>query len=269
MTTGFLHDNRGIGIRHHQLILPSVICSTHVARRIANEVGAVSFAHQHGCAIIGDDVAGIDDFFADLAAHPNVSSVLIVGLGCETTQGQELAGRLVAQNPSTMYQIIQESGGVEGTVAAGVKVAQLLNDQFPAVTADLKVITVGLDLSTKSDYSQELEQGIQALGMKVISAEHAGSSIDNFSALMRARAQIIISFPAEDQPASGFPLIPVINASSTSALHLATSRDFDLPHGAAISIVLETLQKTIKGAPTRAEINKVGEIRAPRLVRSV
>ena len=53
---GFDHGNRGAGIRNHQLILPTVVCSTHVSRRIATEVGAVTFAHQHGCGIIGDDV---------------------------------------------------------------------------------------------------------------------------------------------------------------------------------------------------------------------
>ncbi|MEY4290394.1 MAG: hypothetical protein RL130_336, partial [Actinomycetota bacterium] len=39
---GFDHGNRGAGIRNHQLILPTVVCSTHVSRRIATEVGAVT-----------------------------------------------------------------------------------------------------------------------------------------------------------------------------------------------------------------------------------
>jgi altronate dehydratase len=34
---GFDHGNRGIGIRNHQLILPSVVCSTRVSSRIAKE----------------------------------------------------------------------------------------------------------------------------------------------------------------------------------------------------------------------------------------
>ena len=134
---GFDHGNRGVGIRHHQLILPSVVCSTHVSRRIANEVGAVTFAHQHGCGIIGDDVAGIDNFFVALADHPNVQSVLAVGLGCETIQSQELAAKLLARNVSTQYRIIQESGGVEGTVAAGVAAAQELRAQYPERTVAL------------------------------------------------------------------------------------------------------------------------------------
>jgi len=56
--TGFNHPGRGVGIRDHQLILPSVVCSTHISRKIASQVGAITFAHQNGCGIIGQDVSG-------------------------------------------------------------------------------------------------------------------------------------------------------------------------------------------------------------------
>jgi altronate dehydratase large subunit len=121
---GFQHEGRGVGIRHHQLILPSVVCSTVVSRRIAQEVGGITFAHQHGCAIIGVDVSGIDDFFIALASHPNVGSVLVVGLGCETTQGNELTEKITKLTKSSEYLVIQESGGVEGTFANGAAAAR-------------------------------------------------------------------------------------------------------------------------------------------------
>ncbi|MBC7464302.1 MAG: UxaA family hydrolase [Actinobacteria bacterium] len=258
-----------MGIRHHQLILPSVVCSTHVARRIANQVGALTFAHQHGCGIIGEDVAGIDDFFADLAGHPNVSSVLIVGLGCETIQAQELATKLFAVNPSTKFQIIQESGGVEATVIAGVEAARNLDLQFPKIETGSAKFKVGLDLPQEDAFSKELASSISGLGLDVIVATHSAASIDNFSDFMRVGTHVIVSRPSGNQPASGFPLIPVINISSGSGLHRATTQDFDLGHDADIPIILQTLISTIEGTLTKAEMNKMGEIRAPRRVRSV
>jgi altronate dehydratase len=269
MISGYLHDNRGVGIRHHQLILPSVVCSTHVARRIANEVGAVTFAHQHGCGIIGEDVQGIDDFFADLANHPNVSSVLIVGLGCETIQGQELGARLVAQNQSTRYQIIQETGGVENTVLSGVKSALSLNRENPKVVGTTHSLIVGLDIEEETDFTNQLQDSMRNIGMITVPVVHKNSSIDGFSHLMSKKAQLIISFPNGNQPASGFPLIPVLNVSSKSALHLATVEDFDLSSEDTIETFLNALHQTIQGTPTKSELNNVGEIRAPRLVRSV
>ena len=111
--TGFAHKGRGVGIRDHQLILPSVVCSTHVSRKIANEVGAITFAHQNGCGIIGIDVPGVDNFFIELANHPNVQSVLVVSLGCETIQGPELL--LKINQELSRLLVIQESGGATGT----------------------------------------------------------------------------------------------------------------------------------------------------------
>ena len=41
--------------RRHLLVLPSVVCATRVAADIAEELGAVTITHQHGCSQVGDD----------------------------------------------------------------------------------------------------------------------------------------------------------------------------------------------------------------------
>jgi len=253
---GFAHGNRGAGIRNHQLILPSVICSTHVARKIATEVNGVTFAHQHGCAIIGDDVAGIDNFFIQLADHPNVNSVLVIALGCETIQGQELAAKLLKSNESTQYRIIQESGGVEGTVAAGVKAAQELNDSFKPASVDIASLRIGIDVGRKSPIVDELQKVLIGAGHTVV-------------LLAQEKAQLIISLPSENQPTSGFPLIPVINVASGGALHQAIRADFDIDESTLLGGILELVQSVASGAQTVSERNNSGEIRAPRVVRSV
>ena len=266
---GFDHGNRGVGIRHHQLILPSVVCSTHVSRRIANEVGAVTFAHQHGCGIIGDDVAGIDNFFVALADHPNVQSVLAVGLGCETIQSQELAAKLLARNVSTQYRIIQESGGVEGTVAAGVAAAQDLRAQYPERTVALSSLTIGIEVGRTVAQLDELEKLLKSEGCSVVTVRSEGSSAEAFSRLAEAKAHLIISFPDDNQPASGFPLIPVINVAGKGVLHQAIAGDFDCQEMNLLTEILALMNKVVAGSQTIAEKNRSGEIRAPRVVRSV
>lgn len=268
-TKGFNHGNRGVGIRNHQLILPSVVCSTHVARRIAQSVHAVTFAHQHGCGIIGEDVSGIDNFFIDLADHPNVHSVLIVGLGCETIQGQELAAKLESRNKSTKYQIIQESGGVEGTVAAGVKSAQDLSAEFSQVQAELTTIRVGIDIGRDISITEKLVKILEDEGFETKFSFSDSSSAQSFSQLAREKCHLILSFPDSLQPASGFPLIPVINVAGSSPLHVATRSDFDLDESSVIDSVLDLIHSVVQGTQTISEKNNSGEIRAPRSVRSV
>ncbi|CAB4343094.1 unannotated protein [freshwater metagenome] len=248
------------GIRSHQLILPSVVCSTHVSRRIAQEVGGVTFAHQHGCAIIGVDVAGIDNFFIDLASHPNVASVLVVALGCETIQGNELAEKIVTRNPATKYLVIQESAGVDDAVSKGVVAANSLASRFPEPRHAEDPIVVGI---SSQGNAGELVAFLQAEGL------HTVESSEGFSALMSAKVHLIVSFTDSMQPPTGFPLIPVINIASDSELHLAFSQEFDLSHDASHQEIAAKISTVARGEQTKSEANSSGEIVAPRLVRSV
>ena len=172
--TGFSHKGRGVGVRDHQLILPSVVCSTHVSRKIANEVGAITFAHQNGCGIIGIDVPGVDNFFIDLANHPNVQSVLVVSLGCETIQGPELLPKI--NRELSRLLVIQESGGASGTYESGVRQAKQLRDNFKSEKARLDKLIVGLDLSRDTPHLSALKTGLTAAGSEVVvESEHSVS----------------------------------------------------------------------------------------------
>ena len=265
--TGFAHKGRGVGVRDHQLILPSVVCSTHVSRKIANEVGAITFAHQNGCGIIGIDVPGVDNFFIDLANHPNVQSVLVVSLGCETIQGPELLPKI--NRELSRLLVIQESGGASGTYESGVTQAKQLRDNFKSEKAALDKLIVGLDLSRDIPALSAIKTALTNAGFElVVENEHAVSE-HNLSKLMSAKAQVVLSFPNENQPPTGFPLIPVINIASTSPLHMALASEFDLAEGAKVEEIIEMVNAVANGQKTKSELSGIGEIVAPRSVRSV
>ena len=264
---GIKHADRGVGVRDHQLILPSVVCSTHVSRRIATEVGAITFAHQNGCGIIGIDVSGIDNFFIDLANHPNVNSVVVTALGCETIQGNELNDK-IAQD-STHYLVIQESGGVEGTVASGVAHARELSAKFPGTVADLDLLTVGLDLSRDVANLAEIRALFAKENISLVEATQRSGSAANFSSLMSQKAHVIVSFPDENQPPTGFPLIPVISIAGSGALHQAIISEFDLASSASAAEILDCVIAIANGKKSKSELSNNGEIVAPRSVRSV
>jgi altronate dehydratase len=265
--TGFAHKGRGVGVRDHQLILPSVVCSTHVSRKIANEVGAITFAHQNGCGIIGIDVPGVDNFFIDLANHPNVQSVLVVSLGCETIQGPELLPKI--NRELSRLLVIQESGGASGTYESGVTQAKQLRDNFKSEKAQLDKLIVGLDLSRDIPALSAIKTALTNAGFElVVENEHAVSE-HNLSKLMSAKAQVVLSFPNENQPPTGFPLIPVINIASTSLLHMALASEFDLAEGAKVEEIIKMINAVANGQKTKSELSGIGEIVAPRSVRSV
>jgi altronate dehydratase len=265
--TGFAHKGRGVGIRDHQLILPSVVCSTHVSRKIANEVGAITFAHQNGCGIIGIDVPGVDNFFIELANHPNVQSVVVISLGCETIQGPELLPK-INQELSRLL-VIQESGGASGTYEAGIKQARQLRSEFKSEAAVVEQLVVGIDLSRDYPKLSQLQSALVESGFKVEIEDTKAASEHNLSKLMSKKAHLVISFADENQPPTGFPLIPVINMASTSVLHQALISEFDLAETASSQEIIDLIIKVANGQKTKSELSGIGEIVAPRAVRSV
>jgi altronate dehydratase large subunit len=265
--TGFDHGNRGVGIRDIQLILPSVVCSTHISKKIADAVGGKTFAHNTGCGIIGSDVPGIGEFFGELANHPNVSSVVVVGLGCETIQGNELADQLLAKNESTKYLVIQESGGMGATLQKGSTFARELAAAHPVKRKTLANLIIGIENSDNQERAIKLATDLAASGINLITAT-SNSTGSNFNELMRQGAHLVISLVAENQPPTGYPLFPVINIPSNSPLHLAIAADFDLTAGYSISELIALIEKIAAGEATKSESLNIGEILAPRVVRS-
>jgi len=124
---GYKRDDGTVGIRNHVLILPTVVCSGHVARRIAEEVkGTIALVHEHGCAQSGDDKEQTKRTLAGIAMNPNVSAVLVVGLGCEGIDAPELVEKIVKSKKPVEMLVIQDNGGSLKSIEKGIEIANKL-----------------------------------------------------------------------------------------------------------------------------------------------
>jgi altronate hydrolase len=135
---GYLRRDGRVGTRNYLAVIGTVNCSAAVVRRIAerfatrdladypNVDGVFAVAHQTGC---GMSASGLDRTYlrrtlSGIAGHANVFDCLLVGLGCEVNQPDQLitAEELVggrAKTPSIVG--IQEFGGIDAAIAAGVE----------------------------------------------------------------------------------------------------------------------------------------------------
>jgi len=121
---GFTRRGRRSGVRNTILILPSVICSGVVAESIADAVPeAVCVPHDHGCGQIGADKDQTRRTLLNVAENPNVAGVVVVGLGCETLDSEELAADLDLPVRQTS---IQSAGGTDAAIDAGVEAVEEL-----------------------------------------------------------------------------------------------------------------------------------------------
>jgi len=134
---GFLRPDGRVGTRNYLAVIGTVNCSAAVVRRIAerfakehlrdfpNVDGVFAVAHQTGC---GMSASGLDRTYlrrtlGGIARHANVFDTLLVGLGCEVNQPDQLIEpqQLATGRASTPTILgIQDSGGIDATIAAGV-----------------------------------------------------------------------------------------------------------------------------------------------------
>ncbi|WP_127529802.1 UxaA family hydrolase [Paenibacillus kobensis] len=145
---GYARENGDFGIRNHLLIIPTVICSNQVVNRIAQLVpDSVAIPHQHGCSQIGADKDRTFDVLAGTGMNPNVGAVLIVSLGCEVVDPQQLAETIRATGKPVEFFDIQNVGGSVKAIQHGAEIARRLRaelDRTKMVDVPYSALRVGV-----------------------------------------------------------------------------------------------------------------------------
>lgn len=167
---GYHRADGRVGTRSYVAILTSVNCSASTARMIADKVtpllvdypnvdGVVALTHQSGCGMIPASSGGtmFQRTLHGYAAHPNVSGLLVLGLGCEMIQVQSITDTLpIATDTLVESLTIQDQGGTRATVEAGVKaVAAMLPilDTRRRAPAPISELVLGLNCGGSDGYS--------------------------------------------------------------------------------------------------------------------
>lgn len=121
---GYAREDGRAGTRNYIAVAAASNCAAHTVELIArsyegaalpeNVDGIVAFPHGDGCGHgLGPDMEQLRRTVAGVLAHPNVSSAVIVGLGCE---GNQIAA--YGRSERLVGLTLQESGGTRATVEA-------------------------------------------------------------------------------------------------------------------------------------------------------
>jgi altronate dehydratase large subunit len=123
---GYRRPDGRVGVRNHLLVVPTVICASVVAERVAVSVGPVGTAlpHTAGCGQLGPDMHTTHDTLAAYCGHPNVGAVLVIALGCEQVLAQQLADAARKSGKPVEILSIQGEGGTVKTEQRGNKIAR-------------------------------------------------------------------------------------------------------------------------------------------------
>ena len=131
---GYKRSNGRIGTRNFFAIVPTSLCASDVAAKIAGALdndkslkkkyknidGFVAATHTEGCGCNDGDI--IDRLLLTLKntiIHPNVGGALVIDLGCEKTNRkvvQKYLGNLKKYGKPVDFISIQDSGGTGKTI---------------------------------------------------------------------------------------------------------------------------------------------------------
>lgn len=130
---GYRRKDGKAGVRNEVWIIPTVGCVNNVAQAIERacqkEVtgsveGVVAFTHPYGCSQMGEDQEHTRQILADLIRHPNAGGVLVLGLGCENSNIEELKKYIGTYDPERVRFLVAQEA--EDEILDGIDIVREL-----------------------------------------------------------------------------------------------------------------------------------------------
>ena len=188
---GYPRRDGRVGIRNELWILPTVGCVNDIAKALEKDAQSLvgggvecvyAFPHPYGCSQMGDDQENTRTILANLATHPNVGGVLVLGLGCENSSAA----------------IIEEHMGDYDKERVRFLVCQQVEDEHEAAMALLRELADNMrDEKRVPCPASKLVVGLKCGGSDGFSGITANPVIGGFSDLLVAQggATILTEVP--------------------------------------------------------------------------
>lgn len=154
---GFRRNDNVFGTRNHIIIMPTVHCANPVVRQIANSTSGVTpIFHQHGCNHIGDDLEQVVRTLVGIGNNPNVGGVLLIGLGCENVEVDEVFDKLQKLNRPVERLLIQSVGDIDELIRLGkeyISKIKIVVDNQTREEFDISQLVVGVECGASDTFS--------------------------------------------------------------------------------------------------------------------
>ena len=120
---GYPRADGSVGVRNYVGVISTVGCANDVAFWIAQQIkGAAPFLHQAGCGQLKPDLEIVTRTLSAIGQNPNLAGVLLVSLGCESTDVERVENEIAAAGKPVKKVVIQKAGATvalnEGLLSA-------------------------------------------------------------------------------------------------------------------------------------------------------
>lgn len=177
---GYKRSNGSVGTRNYVGVISTVVCANEVVDIINRQIqGTACFMHQQGCGQTPLDIERVSNVLIGLGRNPNLASVLLVSLGCESIAVEQVAKAISEVGKRVETIVIQEVGGAVQSIAKGALLAQDMvreASEIERVPCHLNELVLGLKCGS-SDTTSGLASN-PALGIASdLIIESGGTSI--------------------------------------------------------------------------------------------
>lgn len=160
---GYPRKDGRVGVRNELWILPTVGCVNDVARTLERRAQSLvgegveavyAFSHPYGCSQMTEDQENTRQILADLATHPNVGGVLVLGLGCENSSVDHIRAHMGEFDESRVRFLVCQQ--VEDEIEAGLELLGKLAAQMRGekrVPCPASKLVVGLKCGGSDGFS--------------------------------------------------------------------------------------------------------------------
>ncbi|AUV80369.1 galactonate dehydratase [Salinigranum rubrum] len=147
---GYRRSDGRVGVRNHVAVIPTSVAASAVASAVAREAGAWARAtpHQLGTSQPEPAQRQTERVLAGIGRNPNVGAALLVELGTEDIEIEDLADRIAGSGTPTETLCIREAGGTESALAEGADRLSRLNDEAERARreeADVSELVFGVE----------------------------------------------------------------------------------------------------------------------------
>ena len=151
---GYVRPDGRAATRNEIWVLPTVGCVNEIACQLAaanqdlvkgSVEGLHAFPHPYGCSQTGTDHDNTRAILVGLARHPNAAAVLVVGLGCENLQCEQLKKELGPETVDRVkFLVCQEADDELAEGRALLKACANYAAQFRRQPVPVSKLVVGL-----------------------------------------------------------------------------------------------------------------------------
>ncbi len=250
---GYRRADGRIGTRNYVGIISTVVCANEVTDSISRAVaGTTAFLHQQGCCQTPVDIQRVNDTLTNLGKNPNLASVLLVSLGCESTEVTAVEEAIAGTGKRVETVVIQDIGGSARTLAEGSLIAQDMVQEASSlkrVACPLSELMLGLKCGSSDTTSGLAPNPAMGIASDMIVEQEGTSILGEVTEFIGA--EHILAGHARDEKIAG-QILSLVERMEARAKSVGADIRGGQPTGGNIKGGLTTIEEKSLGAIAKA-----------------